>query len=124
MDRTVLLKDQWQVFDGKDKPSLLRVLSCEKCLLPVRRESSFVLRRKIICPKQINDTVRIFFASAAEITDVFGGKKKLAPEVSPDGTAVYDITDALKSGSTVITAYFGKGEVSGFYLDVKRDKTV
>ena len=44
----------------------------------------------------------------------------LTPEKGEDGNVYYNVTDALKTGKTYITAEFLGGRVEGFFFDVKR----
>ena len=72
----------------------------------------------------MNDTVRIFFTGDFEIKSVRAGKMLLVPEKGDDGHVYYDVTAALRTGKTYITAEFSGGRAEGFFFDVKRIITV
>ena len=118
MDRTVKLDDKEYVINGK------RFFG-KKSRLPFESGSLFTVERKFICPKQINDTVKIFFKGSASPYRVYADKQLLSPLKDEDGNTVFDVTAALKTGKIRLKAYFGAGRVDGFYFDVKRsyDKT-
>ncbi|MBR3768752.1 MAG: hypothetical protein IKL10_11025 [Clostridia bacterium] len=124
MDRTISLNDLWCFSDGIKKPQKLSLLFDKKTTLPVKRTSSFTIQRKIICPKQVNDTVSVFFTGEYEGIKVYAGKKLLWSEKDSEGRDIFDITPALKTGKTVITATFGTGNADGFFLSVKRNYNV
>lgn len=113
MDRTVRLDDKEYVIGGS------RFFG-RKRSLPYESSSPFTVGRKFICPKQINDTVRIFFTGDFEIKQVRAGKTVLSPEKGADGIVYYNVTEALKTGKTYINAEFLRGRVEGFFFDVKR----
>ena len=113
MDRTVQLNDRKYIINGS------RFFG-RKSSLPFESSSSFTVCRKFICPKQINDTVRIFFTGDAVIKRVTAGKLVLSPGEKINGCISYDVTAALKTGKTRITAEFEGGRAEGFYFDVKR----
>lgn len=113
MDRTVKLDDREYIIGGKG-------LFGKKSSLPYESESPFTIERKFICPKQVNDTVRIFFTGDFEIKEVRAGKLLLTPEKDVNGNITYNVTEALKTGTTRICAVFLGGRVEGFYFDVKR----
>ena len=113
MDRTVKLDDKAYVINGS------RFFG-RKRSLPFESSSSFTVGRKFICPKQVNDTVRIFFTGDAEVKEVRAGKQLLTPETDAEGRLTFNVTDALKTGKTYIEAVFSGGRVDGFYFDVKR----
>ncbi len=113
MDRTVKLDDKEYVINGS------RFFG-RKSSLPFESSSAFRVGRKFVCPKQVNDTVRIFFTGDFEVKEVRAGKLPLAPEKCIDGHVYYNVTEALKTGRTYITAEFLGGRVEGFYFDVKR----
>ena len=113
MDRTVQLNDRKYIINGS------RFFG-RKSSLPFESSSSFTVCRKFICPKQVNDTVKIFFTGDFRVKEVRAGKMPLTPEKGADGNVYYDVTDALKTGKTYITAEFLGGRVEGFFFDVKR----
>ncbi len=113
MDRTVKLDDKQYVIGGN------RFFG-RKSSLPFESSSSFTVGRKFVCPKQVNDTVRIFFTGDFEVKEVRAGKMPLTPEKGDDGHVYYDVTAALKTGKTHITAEFSGGRVEGFFFDVRR----
>ena len=113
MDRTVKLDDKEYVINGS------RFFG-KKSRLPFDSSSSFTVIRKFICPKQVNDTVRIFFTGDFSIKEVRAGKQLLTPEKDVNGQVSYNVTEALKTGKVYITAEFLCGRVDGFYFDVKR----
>lgn len=92
----------------------------KKSRLPFENGSLFTIGRKFICPKQVNDTVRIFFTGDFKIKEVRAGEMLLAPENDGNGNVTYNVTPALKTGKTYIQAVFCEGRVDGFYFDVKR----
>lgn len=112
MDRTVRLDDKKFILGGR--------FSLRKISLPYESTAPFTVSRKFICPKQINDTVRIFFTGDAVIKRVTAGKLVLSPGEKINGCISYDVTAALKTGKTRITAEFEGGRAEGFYFDVKR----
>ena len=113
MDRTVKLDDKQYVIGG-------RRFFGRKRSLPFECGSSFTVGRKFICPKQVNDTVKIFFTGDFEVNQVRAGKTVLVPEKGADGIVYYNVTAALRTGKTYITAEFFSGRVDGFFFDVKR----
>lgn len=113
MDRTVKLDDKKYVINGS------RFFG-RKSSLPFESSSAFSIGRKFVCPKQVNDTVRIFFTGDFRIKEVRAGRKPLVPEKGEDGHIYYDVTEALKTGKTYITAEFFGGRAEGFFFDVKR----
>lgn len=118
MDRTVKLNDSWHIINGKKKG--VSGIFSKKRELPFSCDAPFILERKFICPKQVNDTVRIFFEGEYEINEVRASDKILPPEKDENGKVTYNITPALKTGKTQITASFNKGNVNGFFFSVKR----
>ncbi len=114
MDRTVLLNDKTYIINGG---GLFR----RKSFLPFESSASFTVEKKFICPKQVNDTVKIFFRGTVTPYRVFADKTLINPEKDADGNTVYDVTAALKTGKIRLKAYFGAGRVDGFYFDVKRN---
>lgn len=114
MDRTVLLNDKMYIVNGG---GLFR----KKSFLPFESTAPFTVERKFICPKQVNDTVKIFFRGTSAPYRVFADKTLLTPEKDGDGNTVYDVTSALRTGKIRLKAYFRAGRVDGFYFDVKRD---
>lgn len=115
MDRTIALTDKWYCYDGVKKP-----IFAKKAEFPVSKSSAFTLRKKIVCPKQVNDTVTVFFKGSFGDLKVFASGTELSSVVNQDGITVYDITPALKTGKTTLTATFSDGKVDGFFLSVKR----
>ena len=113
MDRTVKLDDKEFIINGK------RFFG-RKSRLPFESSSPFTVGRKFVCPKQVNDTVRIFFTGDAELLEIRAGKELLTPERDENGNVTYNVTSALKTGKTYIEAVFSGGKVEGFYFDVKR----
>ena len=114
MDRTVLLNDKMYIVNGG---GLFR----KKSFLPFESTAPFTVERKFICPKQVNDTVKIFFRGTSAPYRVFVDKTLLTPEKDGDGNTVYDVTAALRTGKIRLKAYFRAGRVDGFCFDVKRD---
>ena len=121
MDRTVKLNDMWFFREGKKDVSFLEKHFGEKGNLPVESKNAFVICRKIICPKQVNDTVTVCFSGEYENMRVFGDKLQLTPFLNEEGKEVYDITPSLKTGVFYLSAFADKGKIDGFYLSVKRD---
>lgn len=119
MDRTISLTDKWYYYDGLKIP-FGTGLFAKKAEFPLQKTSSFTLRKKIICPKQVNDTVTVFFSGNFNGLTVFASGKEVPSSVNCDGITVYDITSALKTGKTTVTATFDEGNVNGFFLSVKR----
>ncbi len=113
MDRTVKLDDKEYIINGK------RFFG-KKSRLPFECTSLFTIERKFICPKQVNDTVKIFFTGDFRIKEVRAGELILPPVMDENGNLTYDVTAALKTGKTLIHAVFLNGRVDGFYFDVKR----
>lgn len=113
MDRTVKLDDKAYVINGS------RFFSKKRCL-PFESDTPFTIGRKFICPKQVNDKVRIFFTGDFEVKEVRAGKMLLTPVTDEKGNVTYDVTAALKTGKIYINAAFLKGRVEGFCFDVKR----
>lgn len=121
MDRTVQLNDLWFIKDGTKAVSLLERYFGEKRNLPAESTDAFVICRKIICPKQVNDTVTVYFSGEFENLRVFGNKTQLLPLTDDSGKEVYDITPSLKTGIFYLSAFADKGKIDGFYLSVKRN---
>lgn len=121
MDRTILLNDKWFVYDGVKKPSSHIGIPGKRTEIPVNKDSSFTLKKKIVCPKQVNDTVTVYFEGDFKSIELYASGKRLPALPDREGKKVYDITPALKTGITVLTAAFGGGCVSGFFLSVKRN---
>ncbi len=121
MDRTILMNDGWCFYEGKKKPSRHKGLFARNAVFPMCIPDAFTLRKRLTCPKQVNDTVTVFFDGEYYGAEVFAGKNKIPPKKNYEGKTVYDITPALKTGVTVITATFKKGTVKGFFLSVKRN---
>ena len=117
MDRTVLLNDQEFIING-------RKLFPTKSFLPYESNVPFTIKRKFICPKQVNDTVKIFFKGDFEINEVRADDVLLSPVKDDEGNITFDVTAALKRGKIFLTASFFKGRVDGFYFDVKRNLNV
>lgn len=117
MDRTVLLNDKEFIING-------RRLFPAKAYLPYESSVPFTIKRKFICPKQVNDTIRIFFKGDFEINEVRADGVVLSPERDGEGNITFDVTSALKKGKIFLTASFYKGRVEGFYFDVKRNHNV
>ena len=113
MDRTVKLDDKEYIINGS------RFFG-RKSRLPFESTASFTVIRKFICPKQVNDTVRIFFTGDFEVKEIRAGKMLLSPETDGNGNITYNVTEALKTGKVYIYAAFSGGRVDGFYFDVKR----
>lgn len=121
MDRTILLTDKWYYYGGMKKPSSGIGFFAEKAVFPVKNNSSFTLKKKVICPKQVNDTVTVFFDGDYNGLRVFASGKEVSPRNIENGITVYDITPALRTGKTTVTATFSGGTVDGFFLSVKRN---
>ncbi len=120
MDRTVCLNDNWYITDGSRKASPFRRRFTKGENLPQERKGEYTIARKFICPKQVNDTVTVFFdGDFTEIT-VFADKARLDAKKTEDGKTVYDVTPALTHGSTVISATVKGGKTTAFYFSVKR----
>lgn len=120
MDRTVSLCDSWYFFSGKKTPGKSGVRLHKRVLLPQSGTSVFTLKRKFVCPKQVNDTVTVFFKGDYKSLEVFAGKERLSP-VSDGEKTVFDVTKALRMGRTVITAVVPEGSVEDFFFSVKRN---
>lgn len=120
MDRTVSLCDSWYFFNGSKKPGKSGVRLHKRVLLPQSGTSVFTLKRKFVCPKQVNDTVTVFFKGDYKSLEVFAGKERLSP-VSDGEKTVFDVTKALRTGKTVITAVVSEGSVENFFFSVKRN---
>ncbi len=118
MDRTVILNDLWSFEASVKKPSGNFFLKKDE--LPVKSASPFTLKRKIIMPKQVNDTVKAGFSGDYKIYRFYAGKNLVLPEENEDGEYVFDITPFLRTGISHITAVFESGEVEEFFLTVKR----
>ncbi len=124
MDRTVLLDSDWRFVDGVKAPSAFSAFSGKPAQLPAESDKiAFTLIKKIICPKQVNDTVTVYFDGEFKSIELFAGKKLLKPCAVDDKKQIFDITPALKTGKTVLTAHIFGGCVKGFYLSVKRSYT-
>ncbi len=122
MDRTVCLNSDFFFFDGIKAPSVFNTVFSGRTELPKKSDSGcFTLVKKIICPKQINDTVTVCFSGEYESIRLFAGKQELSPAGMTDEKACFDITPALKTGKTVLTAHVYGGGADGFFLSVKRD---
>lgn len=121
MDRTIKLNDLWYIKKGDSPEGLFGRLFNKPSFLPVKKDRDFCITRKIICPKQINDTVTVFFEGDYASLRVYAGKTLLRGEPDGNGHTVYNITPALKTGKTCISAYVPSGEIRDFYLSVKRD---
>lgn len=121
MDRTIELTDNWIYFDGEKRNGGTAGFFRKTAVFPVAGASSFTLRRKIICPKQVNDTVTVFFTGEYEGMRLYAKNVLLSPVKDGEGKTVYDITPALKTGKTVLNAFFEKGRADGFFLSVKRN---
>lgn len=119
MNRTVALPDKWYYHSGKKPRKTAGGFLNKNIELPFSCDSSYTLSRKFICPKQINDTVTVFFESQCDI-EVFASGKLLAPFRDEFGRMVYDVTAALKKGSTVISAVSDGGSIDAFYFRVQR----
>lgn len=124
MDRTILLDAEWCFYEGIKKPSAKGGFFKKYVSLPLQSDSAFTLVRKIICPKQVNDTVTVYFTGDFTELKVYAGKKLLVPVKNENGNAIYDITHSLKTGKTFILATASKGSAEGFYLSVKRNYDV
>lgn len=120
MDRTVSLNDGWYFFDGNKKPGKKGIRFHKSVSLPRKSSSVFTLKKKFICPKQVNDTVTVFFTGDYKSLEVFAGKEKLMPSENAENT-FFDITRALKTGKTVITAVVSDGSIDKFFFSVKRN---
>lgn len=119
MNRTVALPDKWYYHSGK-KPRKRAGGFLKKSIgLPYSDKTAYTLSRKFICPKQINDTVTVFFECDDSIK-VFASGKPLVPFKDEYDRTVYDVTPALKKGSTVISAVSDGGSIDAFYFRVQR----
>lgn len=120
MDRTVLLNDKWHCIEGEKAPSK-RAMLCEgKDFLPFESSSVFTLKKKFICPKQINDTVKIYFTGEYSGMKVFAGMNLLEGASDEEGRTVFDITAFIGRGIVPLTVVVDSGRVDGFYYSVKR----
>lgn len=121
MDRTLTINDMWRIthVNGK-RLGFLKGLS-SKVTLPYSSVVSFTFKRKIICPKQVNDTVTVHFSPQNEPTAVLVGRKRLLPQKDEEGKNVYDITSALKTGQTSISVSFSGGKAESVFLSIKRN---
>lgn len=120
MDRTVCLNDNWYITDGSKRASSLKRRFSKGESLPQERKGEYTVTRKFICPKQVNDTVTIFFAGEFSGITVFADKVRLEAIKTEDGKTVYDVTPCLTHGSTVISAAVKGGKITAFYFSVKR----
>ena len=122
MDRTVELNSDWRLFDGAVGPSVFRRIGgCVVSLPAASDEAVFTLTKKLVCPKQINDTVTVCFDGSFKRIELFAGRRMLAGRQDENGKYVFDITPALKTGKTLLTAHVFGGCADGFYLSVKRN---
>ena len=121
MDRTVKLNDMWFFREGGKNVSFFEKHFAEKKNLPVKSDKPFVICRKIICPKQVNDTVTVYFAGEYENLRVFADKTQLSSVINKDGKEVYDITASLKKGVFYLSVNADKGKIDDFFLSVKRN---
>lgn len=120
MDRTVRLNDNWYITDGSKKASFLKRRFAKGENLPQERKGEYTIARKFICPKQVNDTVTVFFEGDFREIEVFADKTKLEAVKTDEGKNVYDVTPFLTHGSTVISATVKGGKTTAFYFSVKR----
>lgn len=120
MDRTVSLPDNWFICEGNKTPSFMTRTFGRGISLPVKRDCEYTVMRKFICPKQINDTVTVFFTGSFSSAEVFAGKERLKGQKDEEGNIRYDVTPCLSKGSTWICARVKKGSIDGFYFSVKR----
>ncbi len=120
MDRTVSLCDNWMFFEGAAVPGRKGTFFHKTLTLPKGSDGTFTVKRKFICPKQVNDTVTVFFTGDFSGIEVFAGKSRLSPVTDGEKT-VYDVTKALKTGKTVITAVVSGGTVEKFFFSVRRN---
>ncbi len=119
MNRTVALPDNWYLYkDERPRKKAGGFLKKPVCL-PVQGDS-FTLCRKFICPKQVNDTVTVFFTGDYLSIEVYAAGKRLTGEKDEEGRTVFDVTSALRKGSTVISAVVSGGKTEAFYFRVKR----
>lgn len=121
MDRTVALCDKWYFFDGRKKEGKKGLMLKKSASLPMSSENVFTVKRKFACPKQVNDTVTVFFEGTDKNIEVFAGKSRIEGVFDGEKT-VFDITKELKTGVTVITAVIHGGTVEKFFFSVKRNK--
>ncbi len=121
MDRTVALCDKWYYFDGRKKAGRKGLFLKKSDNFPMSCEKTFTVKRKFVCPKQVNDTVTVFFESTDNDIEVFAGKNRIEGVFDGEKT-VFDITKELKTGVTVITAVIHGGTVEKFFFSVKRNK--
>lgn len=119
MNRTVALADKWYYKEGTAPSKRAGGLMKKPLMLPFRDNKPYTLSRKFICPKQINDTVTVFFECDTDIS-VFASGKRLEAIKDKYGRTVYDVTAALSRGSTVISAVCGGGTTEAFYFRVQR----
>lgn len=124
MDRTISLNSEWYFYEGIKKPSVKGGLFKKTVTLPINSSDAFSVVRKIICPKQVNDTVTVYFDGDFSDMKVYAGKKLLNAFADENGNTVYDITAALKTGKTCLCATVSKGSINGFFLSVKRNYNV
>lgn len=121
MDRTIIINDMWQLLHSNGKQSFLKRFSPVYITLPYESKLPFAVKRKIICPKQVNDTVFVHFPENCEPKEFFAGRKRIFPIKNHLGQNIYDITPSLKTGKTFITLVFSDGNAKGVFLSVKRD---
>ena len=122
MDRTVALNSDWRFFYGLRKPSVFGEFRGVAASLPVESDKIvFTLTKRIVCPKQVNDTVTVYFDGSFKRIELLAGKKPLEGVLDENGKYVFDITSALKTGKTLLTAHVFGGSADGFYLSVKRN---
>ncbi len=120
MNRTVALPDKWYLYNDEKPRKRAGALFKKPVTLPVKEDSAYTVCRKFICPKQINDTVTVFFEGDFGEIKVYAANKLLTPETDENGRTVFDVTPALKKGSTVISAVCNGGKMDAFYFRVKR----
>lgn len=120
MDRTVQLNDKWYYSDGEKVPVKKAPFMKATAVLPLGSKGTFTLRKKFICPKQVNDTVKIYFTGSFRDMKVYAGKNALKGEKDSVGNKIFDVTPFIGRGIVIITATFSGGQVDGFYYSVKR----
>ena len=120
MNRTVALPDNWYLSEGESPRKKAGGFLKKPVLLPVNKEGVYTLSRKFICPKQINDTVTVYFTGNYSSLEVYASGKRLSEEKDEEGRTVFDVTSALRKGSTVISAVVKGGNTEAFYFRVKR----
>ena len=117
MDRTFTLKEKIYCFDElHTKKPRMPFLRRRYAVMPVESSSPFVLMRRLIIPKQVNDKVWVSFPGKYDSLRVYAD----GIELSAGKDGLYEITPALTHGKTSVCAVFPGGTAEGFSVTVKR----